>query len=54
MSQGSGLQWMGVRRGRGRETGRAGVGVVTQRHPRLMSGEQRTTGDRAEREERQR
>lgn len=23
MSQGSGLQWMGVRRGRGRETGRA-------------------------------
>lgn len=54
MSQGSGLQWMGVRRGRGRETGRAGVGAATQRYPRLMSGEQRTTGDRAEREERQR
>lgn len=27
MSRGSGLQWMGVRSGRGRETGKAGVGL---------------------------
>ena len=43
-----GQEWKGTRDREGRG------GVAMQRHPRLMSGEQRTTGDRAEREERQR
>ena len=43
-----GQEWKGTR---DRE---ARGGVAMQRHPRLMSGEQRTTGDRAEWEERQR